>query len=114
MNYNTKTFSAKEDLEIHYLTNYAHKFSKPKATSTSTLTTSAAPAFDFMAQYCSQSKTEKDELAEYFKLPPEDFDHTDPIAWWHARRAQFPNLYILARNGLAIPGTSHNSVLCLH
>jgi hypothetical protein len=33
-----------------------------------------------------------DELEEFFKLLPEDFDNCDPIQWWAGRRTQFPNL----------------------
>ena len=47
------------------------------------------------------------ELEEYFKLLPEDFEKCDPIKWWVGRRAQFPNLFRLAHDILCIPGMCH-------
>lgn len=43
------------------------------------------------------------ELDEYFKLQPEDFDCC-PFQWWLSHRAQFPNLYHMATDVLSIPG----------
>ena len=58
----------------------------------------------FTARYRQKDKPAVNELEEYFKLPPEDFDACDPIWWWVSWRAQFPNLYHLACDILCIPG----------
>ena len=34
----------------------------------------------------------------------------DPLAWWYAHRAQYPKLYVMARDVLAIPGESSEPV----
>jgi hypothetical protein len=39
-------------------------------------------------------------------LPREDFDTCDPISWWIGRRSQFPDVFVFARDLLAIPGES--------
>jgi hypothetical protein len=45
-----------------------------------------------------------DELTEFWNMPQEDFETCTPVQWWHQRRAQFPNLYRLARDIFSIPG----------
>jgi hypothetical protein len=62
------------------------------------------PKFSFTARYHKTRTTTADELEEYFKLPPEDFELCDPIKWWVGRRAQFPSLSRLALDILSIPG----------
>jgi hAT family C-terminal dimerisation region len=59
---------------------------------------------DFTARYKRTNRRVSDELEDYFKLRQEDFDMCRPLDWWLGRRAQFPNLYRLARDILAIPG----------
>ncbi|KAF5387134.1 hypothetical protein D9615_002164 [Tricholomella constricta] len=64
---------------------------------------------NFVARF--QRKTKafvRDELAEYYKLTqdPEDFMKCNPVQWWTAHRAQFPNLFWLARDILSIPGSA--------
>jgi hypothetical protein len=59
---------------------------------------------DFTARYKRTNRRISDELEEYFKLGQEDFDTCRPLDWWLGRRAQFPNLYRLSRDILAIPG----------
>ena len=59
---------------------------------------------DFTARYKRTNRWVSDELEDYFKLGQEDFDACRPLDWWLGRRAQFPNLYRLARDILAIPG----------
>jgi len=63
-----------------------------------------SPQKSFMARYRRKEKTSINELEEYFKLPAEDLDACDPIRWWFGRRAQFPNLFRMARDILCIPG----------
>ncbi|KJA22731.1 hypothetical protein HYPSUDRAFT_138928, partial [Hypholoma sublateritium FD-334 SS-4] len=45
-------------------------------------------------------------LEEYLRLPPQEFISCNPMRWWYAQRERFPNLYKLARNVLAIPGSA--------
>jgi hAT family C-terminal dimerisation region len=59
---------------------------------------------DFTARYKRTNRRVSDELEDYFKLGQEDFDTCRPLDWWWGRRAQFPNLYRLARDILAVPG----------
>jgi hAT family C-terminal dimerisation region len=59
---------------------------------------------NFTSRYKKKERVQRDELEEYFKLPCEDFDGCKPVQWWVGRRAQFPNLYCLARDLLTIPG----------
>jgi hypothetical protein len=65
---------------------------------------SAVDDFNFTNRYARRPSANRDETAEYFKLPSEDWETTDPIQWWAARKAQFPNLSCLARRILCIPG----------
>jgi len=59
---------------------------------------------NFTARYQKAPRASVNELEEYFKLPREDFETCDPIKWWVGRRSQFPNLFVLACDILAIPG----------
>lgn len=65
---------------------------------------SASPQKDFTARYRVQRRTIVDELRDYLNLPREDFLLYDPVQWWVAHKAQFPNLFCLARDLMTIPG----------
>ena len=67
---------------------------------------------DFTARYKRTNRQVSDELEDYFKLGQEDFDTCRPLDWWWGRRAQFPNLYRLARDILAIPGELFSLLFC--
>ena len=58
---------------------------------------------NFTARYKKHPSVRRDQLEEYFKLPREDFDTCDPISWWLGRRSQFPDVFVFARDLLAIP-----------
>jgi hypothetical protein len=61
---------------------------------------------DFTSRYSKfAAAATANELADYFRLTavPELWN-IDPLHWWYSRRKQFPNLYLLARNTLCIPG----------
>jgi hypothetical protein len=73
-----------------------------------------SPQKSFTARYRRKEKTSINELEEYFKLLAEDFDACNPIQWWTGRRAQFPNLFCMARDILCIPGEFYLSVYRLH
>ena len=77
--------------------------SRPAVMSTST--SSASPQkVNFTARYKQRPRPVADELWDYFKLPQEDFDACNPLAWWAGRQSQFPNLSRFARDLLSMPG----------
>ncbi|KAJ6482727.1 ergosterol biosynthesis ERG4/ERG24 family-domain-containing protein [Mycena sanguinolenta] len=61
---------------------------------------------NFTRRYQQSGRQPVDEIDTFIKLAQEDFENCDPIAWWYARRFQFPRLYRLARDVLAIPGSA--------
>ena len=101
--------SAKQSLQDYYQINYANRNTTSTTTAavapTVSSSSSAEPAstVDFVARY-KVSRVYINELEEYFKIPREDFNLCDPIKWWVSRRAQFPNVYMLACDVLSIPG----------
>ena len=98
---------AKSALHTFYHDNYS---SFTSSTDKSSLTTApliqngSPRKVDFTARYKRTNRRVSDELEDYFKLGQEDFDTCRPLDWWWGRCAQFPNLYRLARDILAIPG----------
>ena len=58
---------------------------------------------NFTAQYKKHASA-RDQLKEYFMLPHEDFDTCDPVSWWVGKHSQFPDIFVFARDLLAIPG----------
>ena len=66
-------------------------------------TPSGSPQKNFTARF-QRKRIAPDELLEFWSLPQEDFDTVDPLEWWLGRRAQFPQLYRLARDIFSIPG----------
>ena len=50
--------------------------------STTTALTSGLPQKCFTAHYRRRENVTVNELEEYFKLLPEDFENCDPIKWW--------------------------------
>ncbi|CAB4493134.1 unnamed protein product [Rhizophagus irregularis] len=48
---------------------------------------------------------DEDELEEYLRKPAVAFK-TDPLQWWKTHKATYPHLANMARDFLAIPGTS--------
>jgi hypothetical protein len=112
--------TAKEQLHQHYDLHYANRYtpsasaSNPNpSTSTSTSTQQiTVQKVNFVARY-KKDKVFVNELDEYFKLPREDFDTCDPLKWWVGRQAQFPNVYRLAGDILAIPGAQSLALLFL-
>ena len=104
--------SAKLSLHTYFSSNYAGKHVAPSHSSfahSSTTTVqshldSSPQKVNFTARYRKAPRASVDELEEYFKLPREDFETCDPIKWWLGRLSQFPNLFVLARDLLAIPG----------
>jgi hypothetical protein len=76
----------------------------PSPSSVKTPPTSGSPTKSYIARYRTKTKPAVNELEEYLKLTAEDIDTCNPIHWWMGRRAQFPNLFRLARDILSIPG----------
>jgi len=66
----------------------------------------ASSMTNFMACYRRRETQVVDELKEYFKLAPEDFDTCDPFKWWHAQHSNQVgwDLHCLALDILCIPG----------
>jgi hypothetical protein len=99
---------SKSNLFDYFNKSYAHvAISTPPSVPSpliQTPPTVGSPQKSFTARYRRKEKLSINELEEYFKLPAEDFDACNPIHWWMGRRAQFPNLFCLARDILCIPG----------
>ena len=98
---------AKLALHTFYHNNYSSFMSstnKSPSTTTPILQNGSPQKVDFTARYKRTNHRVSDELEDYFKLGQEDFDTCQPLDWWWGRRAQFPNLYRLAQDVLAIPG----------
>ncbi|ESK82037.1 hypothetical protein Moror_13440 [Moniliophthora roreri MCA 2997] len=51
------------------------------------------------------SQSDSNELDEYFRITTflEPFDTCDPLQWWYSHYNQFPTLYCMAQDILAIP-----------
>jgi hypothetical protein len=102
---------SKRNLYLHFDANYASRHSASSShtpVASSTLVTNSqvspgSPQRDFMARYQRRETTVVNEIDEYFKMRPASLD-TNPIHWWLGRRAQFPNLFCMARDILCIPG----------
>jgi hypothetical protein len=99
---------SKMNLFTYFDRNYAKMDDHTSPVPTSSVPTlpplAGSPQKSFTARYRRKGKSATNELEEYFKLPVEDFDTCNPIHWWVGRRAQFPNLFCLARDILCIPG----------
>jgi hAT family C-terminal dimerisation region len=111
--------SSKKDLYEYYETHYADNHSThsdpiPRPLADASLARapprSESPQKNFTSRFRRKTKAAINELDEFFKLPQEDFEACNPIHWWMGRRAQFPNLFWLARDILSIPGC----VLCYY
>jgi hAT family C-terminal dimerisation region len=73
------------------------------STTTTLAHANSSPQKNFTARF-QRKRVATDELSEFWNLPQEDFENCNPVQWWYQRRAQFPNLYCLARDILSIPG----------
>jgi hypothetical protein len=108
--------SLKKNLYAYYERHYADKHPVPSQVTCSpgqsvdTLAPPRSPQKNFISRFQRKAKVNINELDEFFKLPQEDFEACNPIQWWFGRRAQFPNLFWLARDILCIPGC----VLCYY
>jgi hypothetical protein len=100
----------KSKLHAYYNQHYANHTNtshKTMSDSSQSVTSDGSPSkVNFTSRYKKKENILRDELEEYFKLTREDFDTCKPLEWWLGRRAQFPNLYCLARDLFSIPGTS--------
>ncbi|KAF5337795.1 hypothetical protein D9758_016284 [Tetrapyrgos nigripes] len=101
----------KEWLMDYYNIHYAGRYLRQDKCSATTdsagnVTTTSPQKINFTARYQKRCRFGTNELEEYFKLDQQDFEMTDPIHWWYRHRKIYPNLYCLARNILAIPGSA--------
>jgi hAT family C-terminal dimerisation region len=109
---------AKANLQAYFKQNYSRpspqansSLSAPSLSSvastsmsqTSISGSSGSPQKNFTARF-QRKRSSPDELLEFWSLPQEDFETIDPLQWWLGRRAQFPQLYRLARDIFSIPG----------
>ena len=103
----TNLEKAKSMLHTFYHDNYSSFTSstdKNPSTTVLVMQSGSPQKADFTARYKRTNHQVTDELEDYFKLGQECFDMCRPLDWWWGRHAQFPNLYRLARDILAIPG----------
>ena len=96
---------AKYQLHQFFLENYA-KATSPLSTIQPVFTdiSGSLQRVNFTAQYKKHPLSLRDELEEFYTLPPEYFDPCDPIQWWSGHCSQFLNMSHLAQIVLAIPG----------
>ena len=113
--------SSKLNLRLHFNTNYnlprnssnsivfhppQHHLSFWTSEPTSTASNpNSSPQKNYTARY-SQKHAAVDKLTEFWNMPQENFETCNPVQWWQQRRAQFPNIYCLARDIFSIPGIS--------
>jgi hypothetical protein len=99
---------ATSSLHTFYHNNYAAFVSGTGKSNNSTpapvIQNGSPQKVDFTTRYKQPNCWVSDELEDYFKLGQEDFDTCQPLDWWWGRCSQFPNLYCLAQDILAIPG----------
>jgi hypothetical protein len=55
----------------------------------------ASPEKHFTKRYRVERLAAFDEIRDYYSLSRENFNTCDPVKWWFARKAQFPNLFCL-------------------
>ncbi|KIJ26864.1 hypothetical protein M422DRAFT_272011 [Sphaerobolus stellatus SS14] len=104
----------KSALETHYVLYYSGRIAVRKrlqlkqTSSSASLSGSGLPPspekFNFTPRYAKQPANDRNELEEHFRQVPELWDGCDPVKWWGARQAQFPNLCRLAQDVTEIPG----------
>ncbi|KAG6804804.1 hypothetical protein H0H92_002299, partial [Tricholoma furcatifolium] len=96
---------AKRKLTDYYQLYYANFENQARShTNTAGLSSQASSArFSFTSRYQKKTRQVVNELEDFFKLSSEPFEECDPLKWWLNRQSQYPNLYRLARDILAIP-----------
>lgn len=102
-------------LHTHYKDHYsgrANSLSQSTDDSIQPTSRNSPSKVNFTLRYKKKDITSHDELEEYFDQKREDFESCEPLEWWVRRRAQFPNLYCLARDIFSIPGTLSFGFLC--
>jgi hypothetical protein len=97
---------AKERLTARYREQYMPQAptTAPQPSAAPKPSSSSPQKVNFTARYKQRSRTDINELEEFWKLPQEDFENCDPVQWWAGRRAQFPGLSRHARDIFSIPG----------
>jgi hypothetical protein len=99
--------NAKTQLQDHYHNHYANTIQRSAAAVPEPTLQSmdgSPQKFSFIARYRQKNRQVIDELESFLKDVPEPFNDCHPLQWWFGRCSQYPNLYCLARNILAIPG----------
>ena len=95
----------------HYNQYYANRFTSKSASTPlhpSTAKDGEPKPRNFIARYERCSQTIQNELEAFFALSAQHFSSCNPIQWWYSHRDEFPNLYRLAKDILAIPGNIYS------
>jgi hypothetical protein len=108
----------KDALKKYFVDNYADIDEPFEATQfadlSSTISTSSSPQKSHRRRRAHRAtlSTSSNELDQFFAITALGVQgwEVDPLAWWYAHRAQYPKLYVMARDVLAIPGESSESV----
>ena len=81
---------------IQHYSNHANTLHESISNAAQSMSLDGSP-YNFTLSY-KKDNLLHDELEEYFKLTPEDFDMCKPLKQWLGQQAQFPNFYCLAQD----------------
>lgn len=99
-----------EDARNHFVRDYSRTFQAVGNGHGAQDTTEDAGAFSFAEEIIRKRRrvsmtTAADELSQYLAEPPAPIS-TDALEWWRGHSSRYPRLSLMARDFLAIQGTS--------
>jgi len=99
-----------EDARNHFVTDYSNTFQAVGNGHGAQDTAEEADAFSFAEEIIRKRRrvsmtTAADELSQYLAEPPAPIS-TDALEWWRGHSSRYPRLSLMARDFLAIQGTS--------
>ncbi|XP_034597554.1 putative AC transposase [Setaria viridis] len=99
-----------EDARNHFVRDYSNTFQAVGNGHGAQDTTEEAGAFSFAEEIIRKRRrvsmtTAADELSQYLAEPPAPIS-TDALEWWRGHSSRYPRLSLMARDFLAIQGTS--------
>ncbi|OEL33962.1 putative AC9 transposase [Dichanthelium oligosanthes] len=99
-----------EDARNHFVRDYSNTFQAVGNGHATQDTTEEAGAFSFAEEIIRKRRrvsmtTAVDELSQYLAEPPAPIS-TDALEWWRGHSSRYPRLSLMARDFLAIQGTS--------